>query len=546
MAKLKAEAEKGSATSAEAQARLKAEQAKLAAELSKAKELKAKLAEQQAREESLRQKAEAAREREAKLADEMEKLAKQTAAEQQKLANELAKQKALHEEIRLKHEREEALAKAKVEEAKAMAEAKIKLEEELAAKGKANEEETKRLKAELAKAQEAEKLLEYQKQAAEYLKNEALKAEKAQAELQAEMDRKNKEKDDEIARMKLLLLQQQMEMAAAHESNKNAVEGELGAAFTDDEKQAWSASDAETAYYKEIGDQIGGEMVGGHNGWYAMGEGADMYYYNAETEETSWEHPSVIGEEEALAASRAETVHSKKVAAAEAESEMKYYLRMAEENKMEITEMFEKHDQDKTGLLGTSELGTILSQLGYTQPLIDEQLRLYDANGDGKLSYDEFVVIFNDLQLAVSLKFQSYDTDGSGYIEETELYDLLLKLGYDEQICEQTIYDLDTDGDGLITFDEFVPLYKDLRYEMRFPALAGILRKAGLSYRMNDFLTAGYDSEDALEMLMLMGGKKTMDEWTFVTEQEAEAFWTELQNWSSSDGGRSTISLAPS
>lgn len=53
---------------------------------------------------------------------------------------------------------------------------------------------------------------------------------------------------------------------------------------------------------------------------------------------------------------------------------------------------FDTMDVDRKGYLSKEELTTLLSRmyLGITETEIDEQLRIYDANGDGQIDFDEF------------------------------------------------------------------------------------------------------------------------------------------------------------
>ena len=85
-----------------------------------------------------------------------------------------------------------------------------------------------------------------------------------------------------------------------------------------------------------------------------------------------------------------------------------------------------------------------------------------DADGDGLISFDEFAAlvrpIYDESCTALKHAFEMFDTDGSGYIDRSELSVMLRKLGFGWQGAH-VFSAADADGDGKVDFAEFVAIF---------------------------------------------------------------------------------------
>ena len=144
---------------------------------------------------------------------------------------------------------------------------------------------------------------------------------------------------------------------------------------------------------------------------------------------------------------------------------------------------FDELDEDKSGMLEKSELNKVTDWVlqTYTEKSVTERanfkstlLKRIDVNGDGKLSLQEFTVIFDEILQRMDLisraknEFDRLDTDKSGFLEKNELTAILkvwgqtvlseIKIDASGNI-EDLLSKLDANGDGKISLMEFVPLF---------------------------------------------------------------------------------------
>eukprot|EP00005_Dracoamoeba_jomungandri_P003165 CAMPEP_0174250664 /NCGR_PEP_ID=MMETSP0439-20130205/770_1 /TAXON_ID=0 /ORGANISM="Stereomyxa ramosa, Strain Chinc5" /LENGTH=169 /DNA_ID=CAMNT_0015330795 /DNA_START=8 /DNA_END=514 /DNA_ORIENTATION=+ len=138
--------------------------------------------------------------------------------------------------------------------------------------------------------------------------------------------------------------------------------------------------------------------------------------------------------------------------------------------------VFEKYDQDRSGSIDYDEFALCCREMGHR--LTDTELQLavkkIDTDGDGSISYDEWLNFwktddrFAKLRLSngeletlnhcVSM-FDKFDEDGSGTIDRDEfaaLHQILLEEGLTTLDVNRCMEDLDSDGNGEISFNEFV------------------------------------------------------------------------------------------
>ena len=62
----------------------------------------------------------------------------------------------------------------------------------------------------------------------------------------------------------------------------------------------------------------------------------------------------------------------------------------------EMKEAFREFDLDKNGYVGAAEIAHILQSMGEkaTDDEVDEMILMADLDGDGQVSFEEFVVLF--------------------------------------------------------------------------------------------------------------------------------------------------------
>ncbi|GMI99802.1 CALMODULIN LIKE 25 [Hibiscus trionum] len=131
----------------------------------------------------------------------------------------------------------------------------------------------------------------------------------------------------------------------------------------------------------------------------------------------------------------------------------------------ELEEVFKKFDANGDGKISSAELGSIMGSLG-RKPSDEELLKMikeFDDDGDGFIDFQEFVelntkgVDSNDVLKDLKDAFSVYDIDGNGSISAEELHEVLQSLGDECSIaeCRRMISGVDSDGNGMIDFEEF-------------------------------------------------------------------------------------------
>ncbi|KAJ7954322.1 Calcium-binding protein [Quillaja saponaria] len=131
----------------------------------------------------------------------------------------------------------------------------------------------------------------------------------------------------------------------------------------------------------------------------------------------------------------------------------------------ELEQVFKRFDVNGDGKICASELGSIMRSLG--QPSTDVELqgmiREVDADGDGCIDLNEFIELntkgVDSDEVLENLKdaFSVFDIDGNGSITAEELNMVLKSLGDECSVaeCRKMISGVDSDGDGMIDFEEF-------------------------------------------------------------------------------------------
>jgi Ca2+-binding EF-hand superfamily protein len=119
------------------------------------------------------------------------------------------------------------------------------------------------------------------------------------------------------------------------------------------------------------------------------------------------------------------------------------------------------------GTIEGSELSYVMSKLGETptEDELEDMIRAVDLNGDGEIDFEEFIGLMRlrmderqrDPEEDLRDAFNIFDADRSGYIDRDEVRLLMKKLAQTltEEEIDAIMEEVDTDGDGEISFEEF-------------------------------------------------------------------------------------------
>lgn len=131
----------------------------------------------------------------------------------------------------------------------------------------------------------------------------------------------------------------------------------------------------------------------------------------------------------------------------------------------ELVEVFKKFDANGDGKISSSELGDILRSMGcrVSEAELKIMMEEADLDGDGFISVEEFIDLNtkgNDKKACLEdLKnaFKVFDLDRNGSISADELYQVMESMGEgtSREDCHNIITSVDTNGDGLVNFEEF-------------------------------------------------------------------------------------------
>ena len=145
-------------------------------------------------------------------------------------------------------------------------------------------------------------------------------------------------------------------------------------------------------------------------------------------------------------------------------------------NERVLRTVFAKFDEDKTGYLNKQQFTRFLIKLSKYNPTvaiesdnINALFLLFDSDHDDKLSYDDFSRWWNSgtLRVPAELLSKAYSLyiDHSSQIRQggrgmniNQFEEMMgrLRLRYQEEMFDQ----IDSNEDGLLTFDEFVKWLK--------------------------------------------------------------------------------------
>jgi calmodulin len=149
-----------------------------------------------------------------------------------------------------------------------------------------------------------------------------------------------------------------------------------------------------------------------------------------------------------------------------------------------LREQFIKIDTDNSGQINLAELRAAIEKTGQKSVEgINSAIANIDVDGDGSISYEEFLAAVIERQLIhrqnkVWWAFCEYDQDSDGKITVTELKKALTDQGIlkesdptretNEKLASY-IAEYDLNGDGVIDYEEFMKMLlpKDTKYKIK-------------------------------------------------------------------------------
>jgi serine/threonine-protein phosphatase 2B regulatory subunit len=136
-------------------------------------------------------------------------------------------------------------------------------------------------------------------------------------------------------------------------------------------------------------------------------------------------------------------------------------------------------DANKNGLIEPDEFFDVPELKD--NPIVQRIINVFDKNGDGKISFYEFVwglsALTGDAKLEEKQKiaFQIYDINNDGYLSNGDLFNSLKMLVGDnltdiqiQQLSDRTLIAADKDLDGKISYEEFCNFTKDIKIQDLF------------------------------------------------------------------------------
>ncbi|KAJ9551293.1 hypothetical protein OSB04_015338 [Centaurea solstitialis] len=129
--------------------------------------------------------------------------------------------------------------------------------------------------------------------------------------------------------------------------------------------------------------------------------------------------------------------------------------------------MFRNMDTDENKVISVEELGSSLARLG--SDLSSEEVQLIseaaDADGNGCIDYNEFITAMMNFQRFhkkehLDKAFQHFDKDKNGFISKGELKLALEEYKLKKETIEDIVSEVDTNKDGVISFEEFCAMIR--------------------------------------------------------------------------------------
>jgi calcium-binding protein CML len=138
--------------------------------------------------------------------------------------------------------------------------------------------------------------------------------------------------------------------------------------------------------------------------------------------------------------------------------------------------VFEKYDEDSDGSITVANLKKMCMEMGtlLTDQELEMAVKVLDVDGNGTIEYNEFEAWWRQDKRFERLRrseaemaflngafasFMSFDADGNGTIDRSEfvaLHAVISSSGYPTHDEETDWMDMDRDGSGAISFNEYV------------------------------------------------------------------------------------------
>ncbi|CAD5216113.1 unnamed protein product [Bursaphelenchus xylophilus] len=133
---------------------------------------------------------------------------------------------------------------------------------------------------------------------------------------------------------------------------------------------------------------------------------------------------------------------------------------------------FNMFDKEQKGFIRANQVGQILRTMGqaFEDRDLKQLIKEFDSDGSGEIEFEEFAAMVanfvvsaedNDgLEEELREAFRLYDKEGNGYINVSDLREILRALddNVSEEELDEMIAEIDTDGSGTVDFDEFMEM----------------------------------------------------------------------------------------